>query len=123
MRLLNGGVLAIGRQLIGVFEFLEPPRLLICSKCNTPEHLKKECNNEYKLCRRYGEIRNQGDHKECVVKCHHCNREHESTSYQCPLINDFRKELIIKLKSKPNLLPRNVQLFIPTQCNIDLVEK
>jgi len=34
---------------------------------------------------------------------------------KCPLINDFRKELMIKLKSKPNLLPQNLQLFIPAQ--------
>jgi hypothetical protein len=115
MRILNGGVLAIGGQLIEVFEFLAPPRLLICTKCNTPGHIKKECKNEYDICRRCGENRSQGDHKECIIKCHHCNGEHESTSFQCPLINDFRKELIIKLKSKPNLLPQNVQLFIPTQ--------
>jgi hypothetical protein len=115
MRILNGGVLAIGGQLIEVSEFLAPPRLLICSRYNTPGHIKKECKNEFDLCRRCGDNRSQGDHKECIIKCHHCNGDHESTSFKYPLIADFRKELIIKLKSKPNLLPHNVQLFIPTE--------
>ncbi|CAF1680789.1 unnamed protein product [Rotaria magnacalcarata] len=115
INILNTGIIAFEGQLIEVSEFLAPPRLLICSRCNTPGHLKKECKNNVDLCRRCGLNRNEGEHKECIIKCHHCNGNHEATSYQCPLINDFRKELILKLKSRPDLLPQNVQLFIPTQ--------
>lgn len=114
-KLLNSGVLAIGGQLIEAAEFLAPPRILICSRCNTPGHTKKDCKMEIDICRRCGGNKKQGEHKECIIKCHHCNGNHESTSFECPLIADFRKELILKLKNKPNLLPHNVQLFIPTE--------
>ncbi len=83
-RMLHGGVIAIAGQLIEVSEFLAPPRLLICSKCNSPGHIKKECKNDVDLCRRCGQNRYQGDHKECTIKCHHCEGNHEATSYQCP---------------------------------------
>ena len=114
-KILNGGVIALDGQLIEVHEFLAPPRLLICSKCNTPGHIKKECKGEFDICRRCGKDKSVGEHKECVIQCHHCNGNHEATSFTCPFIANYRKELIAKLKSKPNLLPRNVQLFIPTE--------
>ena len=115
VKILNGGVIAIDGQLIEVHEFLAPPRLLICSKCNTPGHIKKECKKEFDICRRCGKDRSVGEHKECIIQCHHCNGNHDATSFTCPLISDFRRELITKLKNKPSLLPRNVQLFIPNE--------
>jgi hypothetical protein len=54
MRMLNGGDLAIGGQLIEVSEFLSPLRILICSRCNKPGHIKQECKGEYDICRRCG---------------------------------------------------------------------
>ncbi|CAF1331266.1 unnamed protein product [Adineta steineri] len=113
--LLNGGSLAIAGQLIEVAEFLAPPRLLICSRCNTPGHIKKHCKIDYDRCRRCGGDRSQGDHSTCTLQCHHCNGEHEATAFKCPVINDFRHELIEQLKNRPDLLPCNVQLFIPTE--------
>jgi hypothetical protein len=112
---LNGGVMAMGGQLIEVAEFLAPPLVLICSRCNTPGHMKRECKAEHDRCRRYGENRSRGEYKECIIICHHCKGEHESTSYQCPIVDEFRKELIARIQNRPNLLPHNVQLFIPSE--------
>ncbi|CAF3690984.1 unnamed protein product [Rotaria socialis] len=89
MDILNTGTIAFEGQLIEVSEFLAPPRLLICSRCNTPGHLKKECKNDIDLCRRCGSNRTEGEHKECIIKCHHCNGNPEATSFQCSIINDF----------------------------------
>ncbi|CAF1580902.1 unnamed protein product [Adineta ricciae] len=115
MRILNSGVFAIAGQLIETSEFLAPPRLLICSKCNTPGHIKKNCKINCDTCRRCGGDGAQGDHVTCNIQCHHCKGEHEATSFKCPLINEFRCQLIEQLKKRPDLLPYNVQLFIPTE--------
>ncbi|CAF3212807.1 unnamed protein product [Rotaria socialis] len=114
-KMIYGQSIPISGQLFEVTEFLAPPRLIICSKCNIPGHLKKECNSNIEKCKKCGSNRNEGDHKECAIVCHHCNGNHEATSYECPFINDYRKELMIKLKSRPDLLPKNCQFFIPTQ--------
>ncbi|CAF1450767.1 unnamed protein product, partial [Rotaria magnacalcarata] len=114
-KMMNSGVIAIGGQLIEAVEFLAPLRILICSRCNAPGHIKKDCKGEHDVCRRCGGNKIQGEHRECTIKCHHCNGNHESTSFECPLITEFRKELINKLKSKAHTLPLKVQLFIPTE--------
>ena len=115
-KLLTRGELAIDGQLIEVAEFLAPPRLLICSKCNDPGHMRKNCGFEYEACRRCGEDRTKGDHKECTIKCHRCQQSHLSTDYRCQYIIDFRRALLQRLKESPNLLPPNIRIFIPTDC-------
>ncbi|CAF4811670.1 unnamed protein product [Rotaria socialis] len=64
INILNTGTIAFEGQLIEVSAFLAPPRLLICSRYNTPGHLKKECKNDVDLCRRCGSNRNEGEHRE-----------------------------------------------------------
>ncbi|CAF2105392.1 unnamed protein product [Rotaria magnacalcarata] len=91
INILNTGTILFEGQLIEVSEFLAPPRLLICSQCSTPGHLRMNA----KMMLIYVEDAVQIETKS--------------------IINDFRKELILELKSRPDLLPQNVQLFIPTQ--------
>ncbi|CAF0938748.1 unnamed protein product, partial [Didymodactylos carnosus] len=53
-------------------------------------------------------------HKDCTIKCHHCQGNHISTDYKCPVITEFRGRLIEELKRNPERLPPDVQLFIPS---------
>ncbi|CAM4855057.1 unnamed protein product [Rotaria socialis] len=114
-KLLNSGYISVGGYLIEVDEFLAPPQILICSRCNKPGHIKKQCNETYDKCRRCGLNKLQGDHLQCVIKCHHCNEDHLATDYRCPIIIKYRRDLIDVLRKKPELLPQNVQLFIPVE--------
>lgn len=115
-QLLNRGGITIGGRLIEINEFLAPPRLLICSKCNDPGHTRRNCSFDYDACRRCAQDRSTGDHKECEIKCHRCCQSHLSTDYKCPFLIEYRKSLIEQLKRKPHLLPPNIQLFVPTEC-------
>ncbi|CAF2165686.1 unnamed protein product, partial [Rotaria magnacalcarata] len=90
-----------------------PPKLLICSRCNCPGHIKKECNGPFDRCKRCGVNKAQGDHSQCLIKCHHCEGDHIASDYRCPVITKFRGELIDELRKRPDLLPQNIQLFIP----------
>ncbi|CAF4496543.1 unnamed protein product [Rotaria sp. Silwood2] len=117
-KILRSGKLTIFGQLIECDEYLPAPKILICSKCNSPEHTKQRClNSKIELCRRCGQDRNDNnDHKSCEIKCHHCGGAHTSTDYFCPVIQKFRYELINELKTRPDLLPTATQIFIPTDC-------
>ncbi|CAF4737597.1 unnamed protein product [Rotaria magnacalcarata] len=97
------------RQEVKVSEFLEAPKLLICSKCNSPGHMKKQCQSKYDRCRRCGGDRIIGDHVECSIKCHHCSGEHLSTDYKGPILADYRFEPVTELKRHPERLPEHVQ--------------
>ncbi|CAF3334825.1 unnamed protein product [Rotaria socialis] len=114
--ILNNGQISFCSQLYTVSEFLEAPKLLVCSKCNSPGHMKKQCRSKYDRCRRCGGHRIIGDHVECSIKCHHCSGEHLSTGYKCPILADYRFQLVKELKRHPKRLPEDVQLFIPAQC-------
>ncbi|CAF1679166.1 unnamed protein product [Rotaria magnacalcarata] len=103
-------------QLYDADEYLPSTRILICNKCNSPGHLKKNCKGTTELCRRCGHDRKDGnDHKNCCIKCHHCGEEHESTNYKCSKISKFREGLLIKLKENKHLLPAHIQFYIPQQ--------
>ncbi|CAF1326070.1 unnamed protein product, partial [Didymodactylos carnosus] len=39
--------------------------------------------------------------------------EHLSTNYVCPILTQYRKDLVAELKRRPDLIPKDVQLFIP----------
>jgi hypothetical protein len=113
--LKNGGI-TIDGQIIEAEEFLAPPRLLICSKCNDPGHTRKNCTSSFDVCRRCGKDRANGDHNKCTIKCHRCQENQMSTDYKCRFMNEFRLALVRKLKERPNLLPPNVRIFIPVDC-------
>ncbi|CAF1243722.1 unnamed protein product, partial [Didymodactylos carnosus] len=114
--LLNSGKVNLMGDSYEVNEFLPAPKVLICGRCNRPGYTKKYCQSSaFDTCRRCGGDRtNIQAHKSCIVKCHHCGGEHEATSYKCPLISDFRRELIKQLKNHPERLPPQIQLFIPS---------
>ncbi|CAF3363257.1 unnamed protein product [Rotaria sp. Silwood2] len=115
-QLLHKGGIIIDGQLIEVHEFLAPPQLLICSKCNDPGHVRKYCNLKYDACKRCGQDKSMGNHNECTICCHRCKQNHLSTDYKCQFLIDYRRSLLLQLKQKPHLLPPNAQLFIPTEC-------
>ncbi|CAF1186396.1 unnamed protein product [Adineta ricciae] len=113
---LNAGKFVIDGHLYGVDEFLPSPRILICNKCNTPGHIKKNCKATIDICRRCGEDRNDGNnHYTCNIKCHHCGGNHEATSYTCSTISKFRQNLLQQLKNNTYLLPPHMQFYIPQQ--------
>ncbi|CAF3320914.1 unnamed protein product [Rotaria sp. Silwood2] len=116
-KLLNSGKINLGGQLYSVDEYLPSPRILMCNRCNFPGHTKKLCrNSDVDLCRRCGKPRtNIQEHKECEIKCHHCQENHLATDYKCKIIDNYRRELIDELKRHPERMPPEVQLFIPTE--------
>ncbi len=114
--LLNSGKFVIGGHLYEVDEYIPAPKILICNKCNTPGHVKKNCKSSTELCKRCGKDRNDGaDHKVCCIKCHHCDGDHEATNFKCVFISKFRQELMQQLKNNTHLLPSHIQLYIPQQ--------
>ena len=114
--ILNSGKIVIEGHLYEIDEYLPSPRILICSKCNTPGHIKKNCKATIEICKRCGNDKNDGvDHKECNIKCHHCGGDHEATNYKCVTISNFRQELLRNLKNNTHLLPPHIQLYIPQQ--------
>ncbi len=55
-------------SIFSVVEYLPPPKILICTKCHTPEHVEKECQSNIDICRRCGNDKNSGsDHIECSL--------------------------------------------------------
>lgn len=116
-KIINDGKIGFQGQIFEVEEYLPPPKILICSKCNYPGHVKKACQSTIDICRRCGQNRNDGNkHDECFLQCHHCGGEHMATDYKCPTIVRFRQELLIRLKHDRNKLPPNIKLFIPVDC-------
>ncbi|CAF4085500.1 unnamed protein product, partial [Rotaria sordida] len=115
--MMNSGKISIFGQLYDIDEFLPPPKLLICSKCNQPGHVKNNFkSSSFDICRGCCDDRSNNDnHKECKINCHHCKGDHVSTDYKCPFIQEYRRRLIIKLRKHPDLLPPDIQLFIPSE--------
>ena len=112
-KLLNSGKINLGGRLFSINEYLPCPRILICNRCNLPGHTKKACrNSDVDICRRCGKPRtNIQEHKECEIKCHHCQENHLATDYKCKIIDKYRNEL----KNHPERMPPDVQLFIPSE--------
>ncbi|CAF0961272.1 unnamed protein product [Didymodactylos carnosus] len=116
-KILYEGRIVIQGLVLDVDEYLPPPKILICMKCNLPGHIKKACQAPYSICRRCGQDKDNGDnHTECVIQCHHCRGNHISTDYKCPTIVNFRKNLLDKLKNNADKLPLHVRMFIPIDC-------
>ncbi|CAF1624048.1 unnamed protein product [Rotaria magnacalcarata] len=121
---LNSGKFAIGGHLYDVDEYLPSPKILICNKCNSPGHTKRSCKSTTELCKRCGVNRNDGaDHKNCIVKCHHCGEDHEATNFKCKIIIKFRQNLLQKLKENNHLIPQHVQFYIPQKYRNEKNEK
>ncbi|CAF4886861.1 unnamed protein product, partial [Rotaria sp. Silwood2] len=49
------------------------------------------------------------------IICHHCQGGRMSTDFKCPFVQKYRRRLIIELRKRPELLPPEVQLFIPSE--------
>ncbi|CAF0776176.1 unnamed protein product [Didymodactylos carnosus] len=108
--ILNKGKFLLAGRIFDVDEFLPSPKLLICSRCNYPGHMKKNCNSQIDICRRCGEDRNNGiNHQECIVCCTHREQDHEMTNFRCSYVIGFQDELLKKLKSDSRQLPPNVR--------------
>ncbi|CAF3292755.1 unnamed protein product [Rotaria sp. Silwood2] len=116
-KIINDGKIGLQGQIFEVEEYLAPPKILICTRCNIPGHMKKTCQSAIEICRRCGQDRNDGkNHNECLLKCLHCGGQHLATDYKCPTIVKFRQELLNRLKNDRNKLPPHVKLFIPVDC-------
>ncbi|CAF3094233.1 unnamed protein product [Rotaria sp. Silwood2] len=116
-KILYDGRIVIQGLVLDVDEYLPPPKILICTKCNLPGHIKKACQASFAICRRCGQDKENGDsHTECAIRCQHCGGNHISTDYKCPTIVNFRKNLLDKLKNNADKLPAHVRMFIPIDC-------
>ncbi|CAF2104177.1 unnamed protein product, partial [Rotaria magnacalcarata] len=116
INILNSGKFVIGGHLYEVDEYLPSPKILICNKCNTPGHVKKNCKSTIEVCRRCGNDRKHNDdHKICCIKCHHCGGDHDTTNFICILISKVRQQLLQQLKNNAHLLPPHVQFYTPQQ--------
>ncbi|CAF4515741.1 unnamed protein product [Didymodactylos carnosus] len=72
-KILYEGRIVIQGLVLDVDEYLPPPKILTCLKCNLPGHIKKACQAPYSICRRCGQDKDNGvNHTECVIQCHHC---------------------------------------------------
>jgi hypothetical protein len=114
-QLLNAGILCYEGQCLHVFEYLAAPRVLFCSMCNLPGHTKRQCNLSFERCKRCGDKRTEGEHKECSIVCHNCKGNHVSTDFKCPAVHSYRQDLIQHLRQHPEALPDNIQIFIPSR--------
>ncbi|CAF1366208.1 unnamed protein product [Rotaria sordida] len=114
-QLLNSGIICIDGQCLHVFEYLAAPRVLFCSMYNLPDHNKKYYNFTFNRCRRCGEDRKNGDHKNCAISCHNCKGEHVSTDFRCQTVQNNRRDLIHYLKQHAERLPTDTHFFIPSQ--------
>ncbi len=85
-KILNSGTITLGGMLCDVDEYLPAPKILICTKCNSPGHAKKSCRLTYERCRRCDGNRNVGDHITCNIMCHHCDGDHQANDYKCPVL-------------------------------------
>lgn len=121
--ILKSGSITLGGMLCEVDEYLPAPKILICTKCNSPGHTKKVCRLAFERCRRCGEDRNVGEHQSCNIICHHCGDNHQATDYKCSTLLKFRRELIDQLRQNPDKLPPHIQMFIPFDCRIQKSEK
>ncbi|CAF2788005.1 unnamed protein product [Rotaria sp. Silwood2] len=59
---------------------------------------------------------NTEDHKTCQIQCHHCQGNHTSTDYKCPIIKEYRQNLVSELRKRTYLLSVNTQIYIPFEC-------
>jgi hypothetical protein len=67
--ILNSGKFVINSHLYEVDEYLPSPKVLICNKCNSPGHIKKNCKSDNEICKRCGKDKNDGtEHKDCCIK-------------------------------------------------------
>ena len=112
-QLLDSGVLCVEGRCLHIYEYLAPPKILFCSKCNNPGHHRRLCKLPYERCKRCGESKTNGEHVECPIKCHNCSDNHMSTDFKCPAVLRYRRELIQHLQLHPELLPNDVQVFVP----------
>ncbi|CAF2251373.1 unnamed protein product [Rotaria magnacalcarata] len=93
---------------------LQPIKLEYVPKMNDQKEAAKFIQHFLKRC---GKDRNdKEDHSLCEIKCHHCDGPHTSTDYSCSFIQQYRRELVLELRNRSDLLPAEVQLFIPTEC-------
>ncbi|CAF1315062.1 unnamed protein product [Didymodactylos carnosus] len=111
----NESLLAVGNYTeCETIETLKKAAYVYRKKMHIDEDIFKECRIIGRA--RCGADRNdQHNHQECEIKCHHCNGSHVSTEYKCPVINQYRGELIYELRKRSDKLPVDVQLFIPSE--------
>jgi hypothetical protein len=48
-KIINDGKIGLQGQIFEVEEYSPPPKILICSKCNTPGHMKRTCQEKMKF--------------------------------------------------------------------------
>ncbi|CAF1434935.1 unnamed protein product [Rotaria sordida] len=98
-QILNSGNILVNSITYDVEEYLSPANVLICSKCMAIGHFKKQCTQINETCKVCGLSCPDLRHHNCslVNKCVHCNGDHVSNSFKCPIVKNFRAELTKKL--------------------------
>ncbi|CAF1511537.1 unnamed protein product [Rotaria sordida] len=98
-QILNAGNILVNSITYDVEEYLSPANVLICSKGMAIGHFKKQCTQINETCKVCGLSCPDLRHHNCslVNKCVHCNGDHVSNSFKCPIVKNFRAELTKKL--------------------------
>lgn len=97
--LLNDKRILINNVSYEVSEYLAPANVLICSKCLTIGHFRKQCKQIKDTCRTCSELVEDLKTHKCsnIEKCLHCNQNHKSNSLKCSVIKSYRAELTRKV--------------------------
>ena len=93
--ILSNGQMVINYVKHDVREYLPQATILICTKCLSLGHFRKQCkqtNDTCKVCsERYDDINKHN----CsgIANCLHCGGDHRSNDMKCKVIKQYRAEL------------------------------
>ncbi|CAF3985472.1 unnamed protein product, partial [Adineta steineri] len=85
-------------------EYIAPVNVLVCSKCCSIGHFRRQCTEQDETCKSCGQSFKDLKMHHCssIIKCKHCNGDHLSNSMKCPVVKTFRADLTKKLMNINN---------------------
>ncbi|CAF1326488.1 unnamed protein product [Adineta steineri] len=102
--LLNNKLVYVNYSCYEIEEYIAPVNVLICSKCCSIGHFRRQCTEQDETCKSCGQSFKDLKMHHCssIIKCKHCNGDHLSNSMKCPVVKTFRADLTKKLMNINN---------------------
>ncbi|CAF4302519.1 unnamed protein product, partial [Rotaria magnacalcarata] len=99
--ILNKGKIIVQSMTYDVEAYLAPADVLICSKCMGIGHFRRQCTEAEETCKVCGTSCPDLRQHKCstVIKCIHCDGDHQSNALKCPIVKSYRATLTKKLLS------------------------